>query len=449
MKEQSREIPVKDIFWRILFDWRGLIIAGILGAVFVTAAPYFIDKREYNERGDINTLEEINEGEELRSLEKIEVLLQKMVDEKRSYINNSLKMAINADEVNTLVLTWYVESDHDSGEDYAASVIDLYKNFLQSENLLKRLSEYMECDRRYVSELTEVILPVSDTSSVFGFQIIYSDREMLKQIAKVVQEMMMQMEPVFSEKIGDHSLRSLPESISVETDSELATYQHLVYTDLGEAQVAFDDMKDQVEKAGSGDDEEKYTALRVCLSNVILGLVIGIFLRIVWIVCGVLFSPKLQRIEELEEMYGIRQIGVISDTKLRGGIDKWLFKFKNRKEMQLSEETILQMIVSHIELACQRKKTTKIYLTGSDIEKIDHRLMSSIVDGLKEYGIEAVYGENINYVAEAVRQMTKIGLVVVVEQTNMSLYREIEKTLKAIGQQEVELVGGIGINTMP
>ncbi len=446
MKEQNREIPVKDIFWRILFDWRRLMIAGILGAALMVTALYLKDKIEYNEGKESNSLEEINEEEESDSLEKIEALLQKKVDEKQSYINNSLKMAINADEVNTLVLTWYVESSYGSEEDYAASVIDLYKNFLQSENLLEELSEYMGCDSRYVSELIEVILPVSDASSVFSFRIIYADCEMLEQVAKVVQEMMLQIEPVFSEKIGDHSLMLLSESITVETDSELATYQFLVHMELREAQAALDDMKDQVE---NGDDEEIESVSQVGLSNAILGFVIGVFLRIVWIVCGVLFSPKLQRIEELEEMYGVRSLGVISDIKLHGFIDKWLFKFKNRKEIQLSEGIVLQMIVSNIELACQRKKTTKIYLTSSDIEKMDQRFMSSIIDGLKEYGIEAIYGKNINYVAEAVRQMTKIGLVIVVEQTDVSLYTEIERTLKAIEQQEVDLVGGIGINTMP
>jgi hypothetical protein len=66
-------------------------------------------------------------------------------------------------------------------------------------------------------------------------------------------------------------------------------------------------------------------------------------------------------------------------------------------------EASVQLAISNIELYCKNEGITKLFLTGSEIERVDKNTITQIVEGLSTKGIQTVYGENICYDAAAAK----------------------------------------------
>lgn len=113
-----------------------------------------------------------------------------------------------------------------------------------------------------------------------------------------------------------------------------------------------------------------------------------------------------------------------------GGINGFLLRIKYRNQKLLSAEASVQLAISNIELYCKNEGITKLFLTGSEIERVDKNTITQIVEGLSTKGIQTVYGENICYDAAAMREASEAGHVVLVEITDVSIYQEIEKELR-------------------
>lgn len=178
---------------------------------------------------------------------------------------------------------------------------------------------------------------------------------------------------------------------------------------------------------------------------VVLGFVMGIFLAALYLVCVAVLSNKLQQAEELVRFYKLRQFGILTQGKGSKGITGFLLRIKYRNQKMLSAEASVKLAVSNLELYCQKEGITKLFLTGSEIERVDKSTITKFVDGLKAKGIQTVYGENICYDAAAMREASEAGHVVLVEITDVSIYQEIEKELRMLKDWNVDVAGCVGV----
>ena len=106
---------------------------------------------------------------------------------------------------------------------------------------------------------------------------------------------------------------------------------------------------------------------------------------------------------------------------------------------------LVQLAVSNIELYCKNENITKLFLTGSEIERVDKRIITGMVDSLNKKDVQVVYGENICYDAAAMREASEASHVVLVETTNASIYQEIEKELRMLKDWNVDVIGCVGV----
>lgn len=172
---------------------------------------------------------------------------------------------------------------------------------------------------------------------------------------------------------------------------------------------------------------------------IVLGFVMGAFLAALYLVCMAVLSNKLQEAEKLVRFYKLRQFGVLTQGKGAKGLTGFLLRLKYRNQKILTEEASVQLAVSNIELYCKNENITKLFLTGSEIERVDKRIITGMVDSLNKKGVQVVYGENICYDAAAMREASEAGHVVLVETTNASIYQEIEKELRMLKDWNVDV----------
>lgn len=474
MQKQEKEVSVKELFWKILFSWKCLLISAIVVAVLVVGVFYLRDWKTYNEKSKEQTSNKVETENTFSEAEEkqlqIAEMLKELISDRLTYIDNSVKMNINASEENVLVMTWYIESDYqfnyneDVNPDYTEALISAYEQYVQGGALAQKMSEDMELehDEKYLNEIFQVKNP-SD-SAVFTLEVIYPDADVLQELETKIENVMLQKSAEISQNVGSHTLKLLSEDIMVRADAELVEYQKNVSNEVVSYQNWLNNIKnsmsteqinalasnEKVQENGQSNISPKIELKKPKVEGkkVILGLILGLFVGMAWITCKVIFSTKLQNSEDLEELYGIRVLGVIEKPAKTGAVNKMLLKLKNCGKKQLSMETVVDIILSNIILECERKKCATIYLTGSEVEKMDKEILEHIIHGLETEGLKVVYGENILYDPENLRKMSSIGNVVLLEQTALSTYQEVEKEIKTIAEQGAVLIGGVMVDTV-
>ena len=474
MQKQEKEVSVKEIFWKILFGWKCLLISAIVVAVLFAGVFYLRDWKNYKQKSKEQTSDRtetenmFTEAEE-KQLQTAE-MLQKLISERLAYVEDSVKMNINASEENALVMNWYIASDYqfnyteDVKQDYTEALVVAYEQYVQGGTLAQKVSEDMELEYgdKYLDEMFQVKNP-SD-SAVFTLEVVYPDADVLQKMETEIENVMLQKAADISQSVGSHTLKLISKDIVVRVDAELAEYQQNVSNGVVSYQNWLNSIKgamsteqinalasnEKIQENGQSNINAKAELKKpeLELKKVILGLLLGLFVGMGWITCKVIFSTKLQSSEELEELYGVRELGVIEKPAKTGAVNKMLLRLKNRGKKQLPMETVVNLILSNIVLECERKKCTTIYLTGSEIEKMDKEILKQLIHGLEAEGLKVVYGENILYVPENLRKMSNVGNVVLVEQTALSTYQEVEKEIKIIAEQGAMLIGGVTVDTV-
>lgn len=482
----EREISLSNLFWKLLLGWRRWLAAGIIFAILLATFDYARDSAAY--KNTMSQQEKVQQGQIAETIsltaeeqEEVETVkeLQKTIAQTKNYLDNSILMNLNPYEEKVLVLQYYVDSDYtynytqENKKDYTDAVVASYCNYVASGDMAAEICDQTELE---ISEfyLQELISSDSDSNSnsnsdadIFQITIVCNETEMLEQLSGVIQTVVENQTSSIANQIGSHSLKLLSTKITSQTDTELATQQKAqrdvlsayrtqlnnLKDALTEAQLTSLNMEMQQEEAEEGTEIETNVAAPVSPSlsvkMLILGFIVGVFLACVWIVLEVLFTSKIQESKEISDLFGVRMIGELHSEnpkkKFLGMIDSAILKMKNRNKKQLTREQQFKIICSNIEIACKKAGVDKVYLTGSEIEKLDSQWVSEIKKLLAVAGITASNGENISYDAKSLKEIAETGYVVFVEQVGSSLYNEVEREVRTALENGIEIVGSIVI----
>lgn len=481
----EREISLENLFWKLLLGWRRWLILGIVFAVLVSGLKYRRDISAYKaavaQQGKEEEKEEkdiILEPEEREAVENAKEVMRQL-DEVEDYLKDSMLMNIDPYQENVLTLQFYVDTNYvfnytqDNVRDRTEDIVAAYCSYARSGKLAEAVVDAVnevngELQANYVGEL----ISAGEGSSMFLIYVVYPDAEYFGQIQKAVTQAIESQTAGITEKIGSHTLELLSAQESVKTDTDLARRQKeqkdilegyrsrltaakgaMTEAQLEALQIRGEKDQRENDKEEEGEEGEEPVVLvepSYSIKYLILGIVVGIFLACVWVVLEVLFSGKIQEPGEISSLYGVRLLGEMTEESKKkrflSVVDNWILKLKNRKKKQLSPQQQLRIACSNLEIACKKDGMDQIYLTGSEIEKMDEKRVSGIKETLKSSGITVYTGENVVYDASALMEMVKIGHVVFLEQIGSSLYQEVEKEVRISRENEVKVIGSIVVS---
>lgn len=475
MENQEREISLKELFWKIVLAWKAWLICGVIFAVLFAGLRYVKDMRSYqvaieslkstkgNTAKDVaETVLTADECQEVQDAKSI----QQAMDKSRKYLQESVLMNIDPYQEQSLILHYYIDSDYtwninkDISGDYTSAVTNAYAEYVKSGVVAKRIQEELGLDveERYIEELISVekLESAVKTEDILTVQVIYNDEKVLEQMAQILKECLEEQTATINNTVGSHTLKLLSENIAVHTDSELAEKQSTVQSQMDSYRTQLNTLLDTMTEDQLAEldivlaeEEEIVTGTLVKPSfskkYLVLGFATGVIMVILWI-CGVaIFTSKLQSSQELETMYGLRLFGTMKKERKAVGLDKVLLSLKNRNQKQLSKKASFQFLISNLELACKAENVTQIFMTGTEIEHMEKAWLEEFVQKVEQAGIIVVYGENICYDAVNLRKASEIGCAILLEESGCSIYEEITKEVKILSEQNVKILGCIGV----
>ncbi|MFP3153100.1 hypothetical protein LQZ18_01455 [Lachnospiraceae bacterium ZAX-1] len=488
----ERELSLVDLCWNILLKWRRVIALGILFAVIAVGAGLIKSKNtsppieleettpENSESQKDSLVEKLTE-EELTNVQLTERLMERKT-ELEAYLNESVLMNLDSYAVPTLELSYFVDSDYTYNimetvkEDYTAALVSAYRDHIANGSFNADIIEIANLD--ITQESFRELMAVSgsggqDSDNLITIKVIYTNEKDLKSISAEIQRQLKVQETKLNDMVGKHTLKLVSENQSIVTDRTILDRQNERVQLLSQwnAQIitlknAISDVQQQLldlntaeKQLGLGDakgegTEEKAGAQPTLgtsglIKYMLLGAILGVFIACAWSVLQVLLASRLQYVKELRDLYGLRVFGEISlpvkSRSIFSFVDRFLLNIRYRNQKQLTYEQQITLAISNIKIACTNDQIDTVFLSGSEIERMDANMLDRIQTELKKAEIKVALGQNAFYDATSLKDMCENGIVVLLEQAGISIYNEITKLIQLMKEQNVTILGAIGV----
>lgn len=490
MKE--REIDLLDLIADILSHWRGLLIAVVLGAILMGAFSY---TRSYRDVQNMQS-QKVNDAamSEMAIDERLAQLSENMdesqlatvlltVDDERElalrneYVQNSIYMQLDPLHVAQEELVYNIQGRNENG---VPGLGTIYKDIISGVGLYDWVEQQTGIETAYVRELISTSVDSSlkfsngDTVSIGGcdsLKITISgiDAETCGKIAEAIKTYIEKQQEKISSKLGSHELILLSESagtvVSTDVMKQQVDYRNTICN--LEATIA-------AAKAGFSEDQKQYYALlmkengleditdveqddveeeqpvtaspAVSKKYVVLGAVLFAFVYAVILCMGYIFNSRIRVNDELQDLYGIPQIGlVVKDSKKKLFLDKWISNLRHYGKREFTAEQSMELAFATLKIAAVKNGLNNVCLLGCNLGAGADKVCEGLKAALEKEGITVTILNNVLYDAEAMEKLGTVKGAVLVEKAGSTLYNEITGELELLRRQEIMVLGGITV----
>lgn len=490
MKE--REIDLLDMIADILSHWRGLLIALVLGAILMGAFSYTRSYRDVqnmqSQKVNDAAMSEMAIDEQLAQLSEnmdesqLAAVLLTVDDERElalrnEYVQNSIYMQLDPLHVAQEELVYNIQGRNENG---VPGLGTIYKDIISGVGLYDWVEQQTGIETAYVRELISTSVDSSlkfsngDTVSIGGcdsLKITISgiDAETCGKIAEAIKTYIEKQQEKISSKLGSHELILLSESagtvVSTDVMKQQVDYRNTICN--LEATIA-------AAKAGFSEDQKQYYALlmkengleditdveqddveeeqpvtvspAVSKKYVVLGAVLFAFVYAVILCMGYIFNSRIRVNDELQDLYGIPQIGlVVKDSKKKLFLDKWISNLRHYGKREFTAEQSMELAFAALKIAAVKNGLNNVCLLGCNLGAGADKVCEGLKAALEKEGITVTILNNVLYDAEAMEKLGTAKGAVLVEKAGSTLYNEITGELELLRRQEIVVLGGITV----
>lgn len=481
LRTEEREINLLDLLEKILYAWRGVLVLAIIFAILLPVMQYVRADKAY--KAALNTtaeehLEELEIELSQVELEKIEYAKESrrqilaQLEEKQQYMEDSVLMKLNPHHKPVVTMRYYIDTRYvmnytkDMPKDYTNELMEAYVGYVKG-GITQKLENQSDTSVKYMEELLSA---GAGSNSVLTVSVIGEDQESAENLAAKVDEELRNYQSELEDKIGSHDFTQISSYFAYDSDQELADLQN-------QTKLSILDMNSRIVNLTAGftedmltvwegktvreieeDDDEMEDEIKVepvppsiSAKYIVLGFLVGAFLYCAWIACLYILNGRMKTTDELQEIYGLRVFGKLSqgkDTsekkKFLSGVDSLIDKALKKETWTLEEQK--ELILTNVAVSCRKTGVKNVFVTTSlHLSERDQKVLQQILDPLKGNGLQITFSENIMRNARAFEQMADIANVILVEKTGMTSYAALDQELILCMEQKANVLGAIGL----
>ena len=439
--QQSMTLDLKDTLWRLLSQWKAVVVFSLIAAMLICGIKHSEDVRKYN--AAVSEAEAAAKRAELPLEERIRDLVdtlpeeermpvyyvldeQNWLDSEKEYLNNSILM--QTDPTNQRVLKTVFGLRSENGDQMAA-IVGSYYGYLSGNEIAEAIKPYIKesADNRYISEL--IALDKQDaniynqsgesTDAHLSFNIVLTEDADADAVAGAVKKSLeehsasiQKMYPhsvfqVYSEDVHEYdsinvskssstfsSINSVEKSLK-DAKANLSKEQTAILTSILEYQKAEELAESETETA----EVEKPVYK---LSYAVLGFILGMLLYAFVYAAILIFRGRLNTPEEAATNTGARVLEEVYVKGKASGISGLLhsaFFEKIRRKGKLEAPAQIARLAESVEAVCEQKGTKEITLLNFADKNGFSDILGDIVKAFEAKGIHAdvvAAGEDFN-----------------------------------------------------
>lgn len=473
---QTKGIDLLDMIADILSHWRGLLIALVCGAVLLGMYSYMnsfytvqkecvqetVDQDKTAVQKQLMQMEESMEGSKKAAV-LTTVEDEKEYEIKKTYFENSVYMQLNSLQVSQTELVYHIQTA-DVNQDMQS--IMLYELLLNNVGLYEWVAGQTGIDASSAKELIslesvsklkvqgatqESVLEIGSNS--LKVTILQADEDSCRQLTETVKS--------YISDATDLELALISETSGVVINKDVMSEQVKYGDELTSLQTAIETAKE-----GFTEDQKQYYDLltweeteteqepkteetttvspAVSKKYVVLGAVLFAFVYAMILAMGYIFNTKVRVSDELQQIYGIPQIGlVVKESGKKLFLDKWIDSLRNYGRRKFTAEQSMELAFAAIKIAAVKNGQNSICLIGCNMNAGAGKVCESLKAALEKEQIRVTVLDNVLYDAEAMEKVDAMQGAVLVEKAGSTLYNEINDELALLKRQKILVLGGI------
>lgn len=479
---QAREIDLLDMIADVLSHWRGLLVALLCGAVLLGTYSYVNSYRAVQSAQQYADMEAtgMNEATVQKKMEQLEkgmdgskkaAVLTTVEDEKeyeikKTYFENSVYMRLNSLQVAQTELVYYIWTS-DVNQDIQSAI--LYELLLDNVGMYEWVSKQTGIDASSVEELITVertpglkdqgetwkLTSATDSNSL-KVTILGENADSCRQLTDAVKNYISDVPDLASALISETSgIMTNKEVMSdqVKWGNELTSLQTAIAKAKGEFTedqkkyydlLTWEETEQEQTVQGSATEEITTESPNVSKKYVVLGAVLFAFVYAMILAMGYILNTKVRASDELQQIYGIPQIGlIVKDSGKKLFLDRWIDSLRHYGKRKFTADQSLELAFAAVKIAAAKNGLNSICLMGCNMSAGAGKVCENLKAALEKEQIRVTVLDNVLYDAEAMEKMDAMQGAVLVEKAGSTLYNEINDELALLKRQEIPVLGGI------
>ena len=365
-----------------------------------------------------------------------------------------VKAEVTAEQVN---LNAYYQAAHESQRIWT----DLYKMLGYSED---DYSQFTGCTTFSITKEGRLLMTF-----------YYDDLDGLKDVRKDLEKVMDGVYKDILKTSGyNHELIKTDATIATKSDTTIATQQNTYkqwivdYNNrLNSLKSTFSQSQNAIvsnyyeylsDKADGGDgyvsvkdlvkpleDENAAPKPRNPKVMAVIGALAGLVLGIGIIVLIMIFAGRLQKAEDLSEVFSLGLIGTLLSNGFTLPFEKLVKYLSTRRYGAFSVEKRIKLTATKLKLMCENRGLKSIVLSGTASGSKNAKLISRLCSELESMGIKTAASGDILQSPEVLQKAAETGNIIFVEKEIYSSYADIERELLMAGDCGIDILGAIYI----
>ncbi len=448
-RNQIIEINLKDLFFHILYRWRSILIAALIGAIVFCGYQYMSIKK-IHDAGKLTKeerqyqLDLQNYKENLESAESTIRINTKLLQGQNTYRNESMYFQLNSQSVWTATNKYLVKIDQSVLDaipknlsfDPADGVLSAYTAPL-NEVTEKELKDTFGTEKvEYVSELINTEISTSENS--IKVTVKAATKETAQAGMALLHTKMEFLAAGRAQLLEPHTLSLVSEEIALKTDEELLEKQETLAKSIKDNQETLQEARQKLDKLeASGEPVAPGPHL---IKMAVIGFIIGaIFMAFIYIVLYIL-KGGLHNPNDLSARYNLPIFGVLATSgslHSNRGLDKLLSKWELGKNA-LDDDTVYKSISA---LLAEKQDIQNIQLISSlSIEKLT-KAKEALAERLPGKTVELQMNATRN--SDAITEASKADAVIITEAKDITCLKDTDRVVENLIISETNVIGAI------
>lgn len=469
-EEYEQEIDLKDLFFYMLYRWRLLLLAAVIGA----AALGGVKVLKSSSAADSEIAEVVNpdyeqvlEAYEMekQALEQTVESLQTSLAAQNRYIAESPYMQTNPYQVYYGTADFVVETQGMAVESNMMNLIQAYKSDLLNGEYLNALAEKENMDASYLKEAVlawgdnennsssgnpYILMEMPEGKTHQGMLYVSvsgPDENWVSTVLQDVCEEVNAKQDELSVELAAHTIREVRSGIVTKVDTEYLDRQQKIRgyvtsmnKSLDEAEASLKDLKEP-DKAEVLSVADTGLDKKAVVKYAVVGFLAGGFCVAFVLFMVYILNDKVASEKEIRTRFAVKNLGEFKKQpkkRFLGFIDSWLRRLAG-DDVVVEDEVVYDMIEANIRNYAGEKK--HLLLTGMASESVLEQVSQNVNAELQEYNLET--GRDVLTRAAVRRQLAACEGVVLVEEKGISRYSLIQQELELAKNLGVEVIGVI------
>ena len=349
INRDAREISISELWCYVISKWKWLVIGAVVGALVTGGVGAYKAYSANNvETPKDVTMENLTAEEQEEVKELIEDY--ELYKEEEEKLENNYLMNLDYNNISYYLVTYYVDTDYSYNylevqENYAATLISMYKTYLYSDEVVRE--KVMALNIEGIEEIDLTYLYATSSESNIVKIGVYADDECAKIIMDTICEALEEYYTVAEELVGEHKLIKISEDNRLAYVEQVKNGQNFKMSIVTNLKNEIDATKSEfsptqlmvyekeVSETAETKVEVKSTEAVLNVKYIIIGAICGILAGAVIGVILYLSSKKVKSINDIKQVYDIEIIGKIIRDGVSG--NKTIRKI-NKNKTSISEK---------------------------------------------------------------------------------------------------------------